>query len=224
VDRVLSRNRIDPNSILADDIRRLARAEAEQERAERVSPTSEPRTDAAAELKYYLHGALIGYPDAATERILTGAMEYAVRIEAEATEPAALLPRCPECGFMGRKTAHAEGCSQAEPAASAVPFTFDPLTLDEIPGYAEVAARRAAEPAALDVEQVKRAIFIVADNEEYDLQYTKEVHRLANDVAARLQGGPTGEIKRGSREWNRVMDPARAPEIPQKNLEADNDE
>lgn len=28
VDRVLSRNRIDPNSILADDIRRLARAEA----------------------------------------------------------------------------------------------------------------------------------------------------------------------------------------------------
>lgn len=95
----------------------------------------------------------------------------------------------------------------AEPAALDVKRLTDAIRrawqtnmLDNAPAL--LAARianayrsQAAEPAALDVERVKRAIFIVADNEEYDLQYTKEVHRLANDVAARLQSPDvTGDV------------------------------
>ena len=42
------------------------------------------------------------------------------------------------------------------------------------------------ERPPIDVEDVKRAIRYVTDNEQYDLGYVKECARLANDVAARL--------------------------------------
>lgn len=47
---------------------------------------NEPRTESAAELKFYLHGALIAYPADRTEAILAVAMEYVAKIEAEAAE------------------------------------------------------------------------------------------------------------------------------------------
>lgn len=68
----------------------------------------------------------------------------------------------------------------------------DPMTGEDWDEMANIIVEAAA-PRGLDVERMRVAIRTVADDQRYDLQYSGEAHRLANDALneyARLSNGP----------------------------------